>query len=96
MLNTRKVELELFSDAEFQKRSFFVSKRYSKTSNNYLKSYDSRHIIYLDANNYYGYKISNFFPKGAFRLIDPKNFDSNNNSSNISKGCFSEVDLKYP
>ena len=104
MLNMRKVKLELISDAEiylfFDKGLrdgvSYISKRYSKTSNSYLKSSDLRHIIYLDANNFYGYAISKFFPTGSFKLIDPINFDSNKYSSNISNDCVLEVDLEYP
>ena len=104
MLKMRKVKLELVSDAEiylfFDKglrdRVSYISKRYSKTSNSYLKSSDLRHIIYLDANNFYGYAISKFFPTGSFKLIDPINFDSNKYSSNISNDCVLEVDLEYP
>ena len=40
----------------------YISNRYSKANNKYLKSYDpkqeSKHI-YLDANNLYGYAIPN-------------------------------------
>ena len=43
----------------------YISNRYSKANNKYLKSYDlkqkSKHIIYLDANNLYGYAMSKFF-----------------------------------
>ena len=35
-------------------------------------------------------------PKDAFKLIDPKEFDSNKFSSNGSKGCALEVDLENP
>ena len=38
---------------------------------------ESKYIIYLDANNLYGYVISNFFPASGFKLIDPKEFDLN-------------------
>ena len=45
--------------------------RYSKVNNNYLKSYDpkkeSKHIIYLDTNNLYGYAMSKFLPKSGFK-----------------------------
>ena len=58
-----KVELELIPDADlnifFEKDArggvSYISNRYSKAKNKYLKSYDpkqkSKHIIYLDANN---------------------------------------------
>ena len=33
---------------------------------------ESQHIVYLDANNFYGYAISQFFSAGGFQLVDPK------------------------
>ena len=63
MLNIPKFELELISDADmylsFEKgmgdRFSYISKRYRKANNKYLKSYnpkqESKHIIYLDPNN---------------------------------------------
>ena len=57
----------------------YICKRYSKDNNNYLKSYDlkqkSKHIIYFDADNSFGY--AEFLPTGGFKWVDPKNFDSN-------------------
>ena len=39
----------------------YVSKRYGKANNKYLRSYDSKkpmnYIIHLDKNNWYGYAI---------------------------------------
>ena len=65
-----------------------------------MKSYDSKqeskHIIYFDANNLYGYAISKFLPTSGFKWIDPKEFDLNKYSSNCSKECVPEVDLEYP
>ena len=81
-----KVELQLISDPgmyiffEEGTRSgvSYISNRYSKTNNKYLKSYDpkqeSKHIIYLDANNLYGYAMSKFLPTSGFKWIDPKEF----------------------
>ena len=58
-----------------------ISNRYSKANNKYLKSYDpkqeSKNTIYLDANNLYGYAMSNFLPTSEFKWIDPKEFDLN-------------------
>ena len=73
VLNMTKVELELISDLDmyifFEGMSSgvsYISKRYSKANNKYLKSYDpkqeSKHIIHLGANNLYGYAMSNFLP----------------------------------
>ena len=57
---------------------------------------ESRHIIYLDANNLVGYAMSKFLPTSAFKWIDPKEFDLNKYTSNSLKGCVLEVDLEYP
>ena len=63
MLNITKVELKLISDPDmyiFIKKGTrgtfsYISNRYSKANNKYLKSHDSKqeskHIIYSDTNN---------------------------------------------
>ena len=64
----------------------YIYNRFSKASNKYLKSYDpkqeSKHIIYLHANNLYGYTMSKFFPTCGFKWIDPNEFDLNKYASN--------------
>ena len=85
MLNMTKVELKLISDPDiyifFVKgmRVLYIFNRYSKANNNYLKSHDSKqeskHIIYLDANNVYGNAMSTFLPTSGFKWIDHKKFD---------------------
>ena len=66
MLNMTKVEIDFVSDADmylfFEKDMTrgvsYISRRYSKPNNKYLKSYDpkkeSKYIIYLDANKFFG------------------------------------------
>ena len=88
MLNMTKVKLELIPDPDmnmFFKKGIrggacYISNRYSKANNKYLKFYDpkqeSKHI-YFDANNLYGYVMSKFLPKSEFKWIDPKEFDLN-------------------
>ena len=77
----------------------YISKRYSKANNKYLKSYDpkhkSKHIIYLDAKNLYIDAMSKFLSTSGFKWIDTKEFDLNKYSSNSSKGCVLEIDLEY-
>ena len=98
-LNLTKVELEVISDAImyllFEKGMrgavSYISKRYSKSNNKYLKSYDpkqeSKDVTYLDANNLYGYAVSKFLPAGEFKWIDPKEFDLNKYTRNSLEGC---------
>ena len=49
----------------------YISNRYSKANNKYLKSYDpneeSKHIVYLDADNLYVYAMSKFLPTSGFK-----------------------------
>ena len=71
---------------------FYISKRYSKASNKYLKSYDpkqeSKHIMYVDANNVYSYMMSKFLLTSGLKWVDPKEFDLNRYASNSSKDAF--------
>ena len=79
MLNMTKVEFERIPDAEMylffeevvRGRVSYISKRYRKASSKYFKSHDpkqeSKHIIYLDANNLYGYVLSKFFSTSGLK-----------------------------
>ena len=108
MLKITKIELELIPDPDMyiilEKGTrggiSYISNRYKKVNNKYLKSYDpkqeSKHIIYLDANNLCCYAISKFLPTSVFNWIDPKEFNLNKHTSNSSKGCILEPDLEYP
>ena len=64
-----------------------ISKRYGKTNNKYLASYDPKeqrkHIKYLDAINLYSYTPSRSLPTDRFKWIDPTNFDLNKHISQI-------------
>ena len=77
-----------------------MTHRYSKANNKYLpETYDenkpSKYISYLDANNLYGFAMSQYLPTGGFKwksnYIDV--IDINDTSS---KGYILEVDLEYP
>ena len=73
MHKTTKNELELIPDPGmyifFEKGTrggtSYISNRYSKANNKYLKSYDPKqelkHNIYLDTNNLYCHAMSKFF-----------------------------------
>ena len=90
----------LFSEEGMRGEVSYISKKYSKANNKYLKSYDpkqeSETIIYLDCNYLYGYAMSKFLPIGRFKWIDPKEFDINRYTCNNSKDCVLEVVLEYP
>ena len=107
-VNMAKIELELLPYLGmyilFQKGTrggiSYISNRYRKTNNKYAKYYDprleSKHIIYSDENNLYGYAMSKLLPTSGFKWIDPEEFDLNKYTSNSSKKCVLKVDLEYP
>ena len=66
-----------------------------KHLNFYDPKQESKHIIYFDANNLYGYIMPKFLPASGFKWIDSKKFDLNKYSGNSSKGCVLKHDLEY-
>ena len=78
--------------------------RHAKANEKYMKNYDenkeSSYIQYLDANNLYGWAMSQKLPVNGFKWINDvseineefiTNYDENND-----KGYILEVDVKYP
>ena len=67
---------------------------------NYDKNEESSYIQYLDANNLYGWAMSQKLPVNGFKWVNDvteineefiENYDENND-----KGYILEVDVKYP
>ena len=78
-----------------------VFKRYAKANNKYMKNFDpakkSSFIVYLDANNLYGWAMSKPLPVGGFEWMseaDLENWERFVDEEGI--GCILEVDLEYP
>ena len=78
--------------------------RYAKANNKYMKKYDKNielsHLMYLEANNLYGWAMSQKLHVNNFIWIINlskfnesfiKNYDENSNT-----GYFLEVDVEYP
>ena len=86
-----------------------ISKRYAEANNKYMKNYDpekkSTFIQYLDANNLYGWAMSQNLPTHGFKwmkditvekvdeILDKINCSMSNTGK---KGYIFEVDLEYP
>ena len=78
--------------------------RYSKKNNKYMNKYDkeidSSYIEYLDANNFYGWAMSQKLPWDRFEWV--KNLSKFKEDfikecdENSDKGNFLEVDVEYP
>ena len=65
---------------------------------NYDNSEENVFIIYLDANNLYGWAMIQYLPYGGFKWLGKKEideFDLNSIGKNTSIGYMLAVDLEY-
>ena len=109
MLKMTNVELELMTDVDmylFIEKGLrggisYIANRYGKANNKYMKEYDenetSKYIMYLDANNLYGWAMSQYLPTGGFKWLKIEGeFNLNKYKEDSNKGLILEVDLEYP
>ena len=111
MLKMTDIQLELITDIDmfqFIEKGMrggisYIANRYGKANNKYMREYDekasSKYIMYLDANNLYGWAMSQYLPTGGFKWMTEKQINKislaqYNEDSN--KGLILEVDLEYP
>ena len=68
------IDMHLFIEKGMTGGISCITKRFSKANNKYMQFYDdkkpSKYITYLDANNLYGWAISQYLPDGRFKLIN--------------------------
>ena len=77
---------------------------YAKANNKYMKNYnediESSYLMYLDANDLYGWAMSQKLPVNGFKWMEQlsefnegfiRNYDENND-----KGYIFEIDVEYP
>ena len=77
--------------------------RYAKANNKYMKNFDkkieSSYLTYLDANNFYGWAMSQKLPVNGFMwykyLSDFSEYFIKNYDENSDVGYFLEVDVEY-
>ena len=111
MLKMTDIQLELMVDIDmfqFIEKGMrggisYIANRYGKANNKYMETYDektpSKYIIYLDANNLYGWAMSQYLPTGGFRWLTQKQIDMidlTKYKEDSNKGLILEVDLEYP
>ena len=112
MSKKTNVELELLTDYDMllmveegiRGGIYHSIHRYAKANNKYMKNYDknkeSSYIQYLDANDLYGWEMSQKLPVNGFKWIknvteiDEKFIKKYDEDSD--KGYIFEVDVKYP
>ena len=111
MFKMTNIKLELMTDIDmfqFIEKGLrggisYIANRYGKANNKYMKEYDemapSKYIMYLDANNLYGWAMSQYLPTGRFRWMTQKQIDKIDLAKykeDSEKGLILEVDLEYP
>ena len=111
MLKMTDIKLELMTDIDmfqFIEKGTrggisYIVNRYGKANNKYMKTYEektpSKYIMYLDANNLYGWAMSQYLPTGGFKWMTEKQIDKldlTKYKEDSSKGLILEVDLEYP
>ena len=87
MLKMTNIKLELMTDIDmfqFIEKGMrggvsYIAHRYGKANNKYMKEYDekapSKYIMYLDANNLYGWAMSQYLPTGNFKWMSEKEIE---------------------
>ena len=54
----------------------YIANQYGDANNKYMKEYDekaaSKYVMYLDANNLYGWAMSQYLPTGNFKWMTDK------------------------
>ena len=108
MLKMTKTKLELMSDVDmflFIEKGMrggisYIANRYGKANNKYMKNFNpeeaSKYIMYLDANNLYGWAMSQYLPTGGFKWLTEEDVDLSKFDDESEKGLILEVDLEYP
>ncbi len=83
----------------------YCPKKYAKANNPNIKDYDPKqpmtHILYIDANNLYGWAMSQPLPTGGFKWVDESKYDHILNKLEMNEPCKNEgytfeVDIKLP
>ena len=114
MLKMTKIELDLITDIDmalFIEKGLrggisYIAHRYARANNKYLPDYnpelDDSYLMYLDANNLYGWTMSERLPTGNFKWLEnlpdtPEEFEFflSKYTRDSDKGIILEVDLEY-
>ena len=111
MLKMTNIKLELMTDIDmfqFIEKGMhggvsYIANRYGNANNKYMKEYDekmpSKYIMYLNANNLYGWAMSQYLPTGNVKWMTNKEIskiDLGKYKADGKKGLILEVDLENP
>ena len=95
--------MQLFIEKGLRGGISYISHRHGKANNKYMRDYNpqekSSYLMYLDANNLYGWAMSQPLPYRDLQwkdFEDPEEIILDNYHENSNKGIILEVDLEYP
>ena len=95
------IEIHQFLEKGMRGGISMITTRYAKANNPHLEDHDPEkpilYIIYLDANNLYGYAMIQYLPTGEFQWVkDVTSFNVMEITDDGETGYILEVDLEYP
>ena len=112
MLKMTKINLELLSNVDMllmiekgiRGGISIISNRYGKANNKYMKDFNQKELIkflmYVDANNLYGWAMSQKLPIHSFKWMTNQEIENIFNNRIVQvwekTPCILEVDLEYP
>ena len=80
------IDMHLFIEKGMKGGVSYIAKRHIKANNTYMECYHSseksKYITYHDANNLYGWAMSQYLPHSSFKWLNQKE---------ISNFCFNSV-----
>ena len=89
--------MQLFIEKGMRGGISYIAHRHAEANNPYMEKYDpnrdSSYIMYLDANNLYGWAMSQPLPYSNFRWVESKYVVD---STRQQTGHIYEVDSEYP
>ena len=90
------IDMQLFIEKGLRGGISYIAHRHAEANNKYIRNYDPdilfSYIMYLDANNLYGWAMSQPLPYGNFRWVRANNVIPKRKGI----GHIYEVDLEYP
>ncbi|CAG2208295.1 unnamed protein product [Mytilus edulis] len=97
------VDMHLFIEKGLRGGISTISQRHAKANNKDVPNYDENepnsHVMYLDANNLYGWAMSQALPVKDFKWLDDceiENLHISDIADENENGYILEVDLEYP
>ena len=101
------IDMHLFIEKGMGGDISYIAKRHSKANSKCMKCYDSKEskfIMYLDANNLYGWAMNQYLPYSGFKWLNQKEIDKfclnsiecSSIEENSPDGYILEFELEYP